>query len=466
MVSNIKDPQDIDVLVVGGGHAGLCAAITAREAGATVLLVEAAPAHMRGGNSRHTRNLRAMHDVPVGTLDGQYTEDEYWADLYAVTGGHTDEDLARRVIRESENLMHWLEARQVRFQAALSGTLSLNRTNAFFLGGGKALVNALYRTAEALGVAVLYEAEVVDLQIRQGTFDAADIRCRDDIKKVSAGAVIVASGGFQANEDWMREAWGERAQNFIIRGTPYATGLPLRALMRAGAETVSDPTQCHAIALDARGPRYDGGIVTRLDCVCFSIVVNQRGERFYDEGEDFWPKRYAIWGRLIADQPEQIAYAIVDSKVTHQFMPALFPSIEAENLTDLAQKLDIDPNHLEQTVSTFNNAVVAGHYDPTSLDDCHTDGINPPKSHWALPIDTGPFAAYPLRPGITFTYLGAKVDAEARVLFKDLGPSPNIFAAGEVMAGNVLGQGYCAGTGMTIGGVFGRIAGNTAVGAA
>jgi tricarballylate dehydrogenase len=216
------------------------------------------------------------------------------------------------------------------------------------------------------------------------------------------------------------------------------------------------------VAIDARAPKYDAGIVSRLDCVCFSIVVNGEGQRFYDEVEDFWPKRYAIWGRLVAKQPQQIAYSIIDAKVVENFMPSVFPTISADSIEALARQIDVDPVALTDTVTSFNAAVIPGTYDPASLDDCKADGIVPPKSHWALRIDTPPFFAYPLRPGITFTYFGLKVDDEARVSFDNGRSMRKVFAAGEVMAGNILGKGYCAGTGMTIGAVFGRIAGENA----
>jgi tricarballylate dehydrogenase len=454
-------PASTDVLVVGGGNAAMCAAIAAREAGADVVVLEHAPVDMRGGNTRHTRNLRAKHDGPTHTLTGDYSEEEYWEDLLRVTGGKTNESLARLMIRESEGLLDWLHDRGVRFQPALRGTLSLDRTNAFFLGGGKALLNAEYRSAERLGVRVFYGCEVVTLDIDDSGFRSATFCCDGEEQRIAAGAVVVASGGFQANETWMREAWGDAADNFIIRGTPYNRGAVLRDLMGKGAQTIGDPTQCHAVAIDARAPKYDGGIVSRLDCVCFSVVVNREGTRFYDEGEDFWPKRYAIWGRLVAQQPGQIAYAIIDSKVVGQFMPSVFPEIRAESIETLAEQIGVPIPALTETISSFNASLVEGDYDPAVLDGCRTDGIDPPKSNWALPIDTPPFFAYPLRPGITFTYLGLKVNEQAGVAF-DRPAVDNVFAAGEVMAGNVLGQGYCAGTGMTIGGVFGRIAGEHA----
>jgi tricarballylate dehydrogenase len=236
----------------------------------------------------------------------------------------------------------------------------------------------------------------------------------------------------------------------------------LRALLDNGAKPVGNPRQCHAVAIDARAPKFDGGIVTRLDCVPFGIVVNKHAERFYDEGEDFWPKRYAIWGRLVAQQSDQIAYAIIDAKAIDKFMPSVFPPIKAESIPELAIALDLDQTVLEETVAAFNNAVQPGIFDPSTLDNCMTEGLEPPKSHWAIPLDTPPFYGYPLRPGITFTYLGVSVNQQAKVIMKDDQPAPNIFAAGEIMAGNILGKGYLAGLGMTIGTVFGRIAGREA----
>ena len=456
-------PKAVDLVVVGGGHAALCAAITARETGARVILLESAPIDMRGGNSRHTRNLRAVHQLPTSTMSGSYLADEFWDDLTRVTDGRTDASLARLMIDESEPLREWLAARGVRFQPALKGTLGLARTNAFFLGGGKALLNALYAHAEAIDVDCRWDAEVCDIQIDQGEVSAVQVKYNATISTIAAGGAVIASGGFQSNTQWMREVWGPAADNFLIRGTPYNTGTMLRCLLDKGMASVGDATQCHAVAIDARAPKFDGGIVSRLDCVPFGIVVNQVGERFYDEGEDVWPKRYAIWGRLVASQPEQIAYSIIDSKVTENFMPSVYPAIEAPTLAALASAIGVASDALEETVGEFNRSVIPGSYEPGSLDDCRTLGLEPAKSHWALPIDAPPFFAYPLRPGITFTYLGLRVNENAQVLRVDGTPCGNLFAAGEVMAGNILGQGYCAGIGMTIGGVFGRIAGSSSV---
>ena len=230
--------------------------------------------------------------------------------------------------------------------------------------------------------------------------------------------MVLASGGFESNLAWLGEVWGPAADNFIVRGTPFNTGRVLRLMLDAGAEPVGEAKACHAIAVDARAPKFDGGIVTRLDSIPLGIVVNAQGLRFYDEGEEFWPKRYAIWGSLVAEQPDQIAYAITDQKVAGRFMPSMFPAIERQTLGELAAALGLPPEAFEDTVHNFNRAVRPGRFDLAALDDCRTEGVVPQKSHWAQTLDAPPFCAYPLRPGITFTYLGVRVNAEARVLMQ------------------------------------------------
>jgi tricarballylate dehydrogenase len=455
-------PAKLDVLIAGGGNAALCAAIGARRSGASVAVFEAASEFYRGGNTRHTRNMRCAHDSATETLTGPYSVDEFWDDLLRVTEGETDEDLAKHMIRESKEVLPWIAEQGVRFQPSLGGTLSLGRTNSFFLGGGRAMLNSLYRTAQNLGVEVHYNAEVTGLRIEDGFFQSATVEMNGKPVRVEAATFIAAAGGFESNIEWLKQGWGDIAENFLIRGTPNNRGAVLKLLLERGVQPVGDPTQCHAVAIDARAPKFDGGIITRLDCVVFGIVVNKHAERFYDEGEDIWPKRYAIWGRLVAMQPGQIAYIVFDASSLKLFMPSLYPPVQAGTIGELAAKLGLDPAALEATVRQFNAAARPGSFDHTVLDDCRTEGLTPPKSHWARRIEAAPFYAYPVRPGITFTYLGTKVDRQARIVMSDGKPSANMFAAGEIMAGNVLGRGYAAGIGMTIGSVFGRIAGRQA----
>ena len=432
----------------------------AREAGASVLLLEAAPREWRGGNSAHTRNLRCMHDAPQDVLTGVYSEEEFWQDLLKVTGGQTTEALARLAIRESGDCRGWMRSHGVHFQPSLSGTLHLSRTNAFFMGGGKALVNAYYRSAEKLGVQIRYNAPVDRLDLHGEHFAAAFVSS----ERITAKTCVLAAGGFESNREWLREAWGQNergewpSDNFAIRGTRYNQGVLLKALLDAGADSIGDPTQAHMVAIDARAPLYDGGICTRIDCVSLGVVVNSEGQRFYDEGEDFWPKRYAIWGRLVAQQPAQVGYSIIDAKAIGRFMPPVFPGVKADTLPELAQQLGLDVASFMHTLDAYNAACGAGTFDHTVLDDCATVGLSPAKTHWARRIDTAPFYGYALKPGVTFTYLGLKTDESTAVHFAGV-PSHNLFVAGEMMAGNVLGKGYTAGVGMSIGTAFGRLAG-------
>jgi len=452
-----------DVIVLGGGNAALCAALSARDAGSRVLVLERSPQHERGGNTRHTRNIRCSHAAGDQYFSGPYSEEEHLQDLVGVTGGPANLDLAKLAVRESSLLPGWMSAHGVSWQQPLAGTLHLGRTNRWFLGGGKALLNTYYLTAARMGVDIRYNARAVDLVLEKNRFEGVRVRNDNGEEFVRGRAVVVAAGGYEANIEWLKRHWGDAAENFIIRGSPHNDGAMLAELLKHGAMTMGDPKGFHAIGVDARAPKFDGGIVTRLDATPFGIVVNRDARRFYDEGEDIWPKRYAIWGTLIARQPGQIAYCIVDRKTIDRFLPPMFKPYRADSLEALAPLLGLDPGTFVNTVTEFNQAA-AGNTElrMDRLDGNCTRGIAPPKSNWALPVDRPPFYGLPLRPGITFTYMGVAVDECARVLDQSGRPFENIFAAGEIMSGNILTKGYLGGFGLTIGSVFGRLAGKGA----
>jgi tricarballylate dehydrogenase len=457
--------QDWDIVVIGGGNAALVSALTACEHGVRVLLLERAPVEFRGGNSRHTRNIRCVHAAADDYNTGAYLFEELWKDLCGVGTGPSDERLAELTVRESEFAPQWMVEHGARWQRPLAGTLHLGRTNRFFLGGGKALLNVYYRAARRAGIEVCYEASVEQLCFDGDRCTSLIVRHGERAYRVSARAVVCASGGFESNVDWLREYWGDAALNYHIRGPRYNEGTVLAQLFAAGAQRAGEERGFHAIAVDARSPRFDGGIATRLDTIPFGIVVNRDGVRFYDEGEDIWPKRYAIWGRNIAEQPDQIAYSLWDRKVRGLFLPPMYGAYRGDSIGEVARQLGIAAEQVEKTVAEFNAAVVAGDaggFDPAVLDGLGTRGISPPKSNWAQPIDTPPFFGVPMRPGITFTYLGVAVTDRAAVRRVDGSLLSNVFAAGEIMSGNILSTGYLAGFGMTIGTVWGRIAGREA----
>jgi tricarballylate dehydrogenase len=457
--------ESYDVIVVGGGNAAICAAIAARHHAEKVLVLERAPEHMRGGNTRHTRNIRCAHNAADQFFSGPYSEEEFLADLIQVTGGPANLDLAKFVIRQSSKLPQWMSEHGANWQQPLAGTLHLGRTNRWFLGGGKALLNSYYRTAHRMGVEIRYDAMVEDMLIENDRFDAVVVKKNETAEPeiIRGKSVIVAAGGFEANLQWLKETWGPAAGNFIVRGTPYNDGSTLKILLKSGAKQIGDPKAVHAIAVDARGPKYDGGIVTRLDSVVFGVVVNKLGRRFYDEGEEIWPKRYAIWGGLIAGQPDQLAYSIVDAKTVNCFLPPLYKPYQSPTIEGLAKILDINAKAFLDTLAEYNYGV-AGNKEVNMqiLDGVTTRGVTPPKSNWALPLDTLPYYGLPLRPGITFTYMGVTIDDRARVVDSAGQPFKNVYAAGEIASGNILTKGYLGGMGMAIGAVLGELSGRDA----
>jgi tricarballylate dehydrogenase len=455
--------EDVDVLVVGGGNAAMCAALEAADRGARVLVLESAPEHMRGGNTRHTRNIRCAHDTSDRYSSGAYKDDEFLEDLIDVTGGPENLNLAKFAIRQSHKIPDWMTSHGVNWQQPLAGTLNLGRTNRWFLGGGKALLNAYYKAARLRDIKIRYDTQVTDIIVENGTFKALSIKNGTSQEFVGGRAVIIASGGFEANIEWLRKYWGAAVDNFIVRGTPYNQGTMLAKLLDIGAKSIGDPKGFHAVAVDARAPKFDGGIVTRLDAIPFGVVVNRCALRFYDEGQNIWPKRYAIWGRLIAEQPGQIAYCIVDAETINRFLPPMYEPYSAQSLEALASILKLDPQTFVKTIEDYNRAAAGNDSAKMEvLDGVATRGIEPCKSNWAMTIDRPPFYGLPLKPGITFTYMGVTINEHGRVIDREGRPFRNIYAAGEIMAGNILTKGYLAGFGLTIGSVFGQLAGQEA----
>jgi tricarballylate dehydrogenase len=447
-------PASPDVLVSGGGAAALAAAIEAAAAGASVLLLDAAPPALCGGNTRHSRNFRYAHLAPTPFTPDAYTPDEFRADLTRTGADAAEPDLLDALVMGSAALPDWLAAQGVALQRAGDGRLPYSRRTAFFLGGGTAAVRALTDRALALGVEIRHGVGVTGL-VLDGRRAVAVVSTDGNI---AAGAQVLACGAAHADPAWLARHWGEAAAGFINRGTPHARGELLQWLLAAGALPVGDPAGLYLVAVDARSPAHDGGIVTRIRGMPLGIVVDRAGRRRHDEGADTASTRYARWGRRLADLPGQIGWLVLDAAGLAAAPAALYPPIQAPSIAALAAALGIDTAGLAATVADYNASVCVP-ADPADTAGWHTAGLVPPKSAHARPIAEPPFAAYPMRPGVTFAHHGVAVDARTRVRWADGTQLDNAFAAGMIMAANLIPRGYVSGLAVSISLVFGRLAG-------
>jgi tricarballylate dehydrogenase len=447
-----------DTLIIGGGAAALCAAIAARRSGASVLLLEQAPRWQRGGNTRHSRNLRCAHADSTPLSHGIYSTAEFHADLDRATGASANPALRQMLVDESATITDWLAGAGAQFQRVADGRLPPSRKTAFLLGGGTALVNALYAHAAQLGVMIRYDSAVSDLQCEDGRITGVTVGQGTAAWSVTPRRVIVCSGGAQADRNWWRTIWGAAAAGVVNRGVPFADGAVLKLLLAHEAQASGDPTQAYLVAVDARSPADDGGIVTRIRCMPHGIVVDASGQRRHDEGGDTASTRYALWGQRLLHFPGQVGYLILDARGLRHAPPALVPPLTAPNLATLAAQLRIPASALGATVAAYNAAVPPPTDAVPAAEWCSV-GLEPPKSRHARPLLEPPFVAYPMRPGITFTYYGVAVDTTLRVRNNGGGVFENLWAAGMIMAPNIFNSGYVSGLALTISCVSGRRAG-------
>lgn len=483
-----------DVVIVGGGNAALCAAIAAAEQGAKVLVLERAPQSESGGNSRFTAGAfrvaydgledlkRIMPDLSPEEIEstdfGRYTENDFFDDMFRVTQYRTDPDLVELLVRRSLDTLVWMRENGVRF-VPIYGRQAFKVDGRFKFwggltveswGGGPGLVDSLTARARELGVEILYRARALSL-LRDG-FAVTGVRARHDGAPVEfrSRAVVLAAGGFEANPEMRTRYLGPGWELAKVRGTRFNTGDGIRMAMEVGAAPYGNWSGCHAVAWERNAPEFGDlavGDQFQKHSYPFGIIVNAKGERFVDEGADFRNYTYAKYGREVLNQPGQYAWQVFDQKVQHllrdEYRIKEITKVEADTLEDLVARMgDVDPDGFLQTVRAFNAAVRADiPFNPNVKDGRRTENLPIAKSNWANALDTPPFVAVSVTCGITFTFGGLRVNADAAVLDEDLEPVSGLFAAGELVGG-LFYFNYPGGTGLTSGSVFGRIAGANA----
>lgn len=483
---------DWDVIVVGAGNAAFCAALAAREKGASVLMLERAPQEENGGNSRFTAgairfaydgldDIRALcPDLPdeqIAITDfGRYTTDQFYDDMFRVTRYRTDPALCERLVTQSGETMSWLRAKGLRFMP-IYGRQAFKVEGRFTFwggltleawGGGPGLVDALTEIATEQGIEIRYGARVVDLLFDGHAVTGVRLRHNGGMHDIAAGSVVLACGGFEANAEWRTRYLGPGWEMAKTRGSRFNSGDGLRMALDIGASPFGNWSGCHAVGWDYNAPEFGDlavGDGFQKHSYPWGIMVNARGRRFVDEGADFRNYTYAKYGRVILEQPDQFAWQIFDRKVTHllrdEYRIKQVSKVTADRLEDLAAKLEgVDAEALLQEIAAYNAAVRGDiAFDPNVRDGRCTEGLAVPKSNWANTIDEAPFEAYQVGCGITFTFGGLRIDpASGQVLDLDLAPIPGLFAAGELVGG-IFYFNYPGGTGLMSGAVFGRLAG-------
>ncbi|MGE0426183.1 MAG: FAD-dependent tricarballylate dehydrogenase TcuA [Reyranellaceae bacterium] len=486
--------SQFDVIVVGLGNAAICAALSAREQGARVLMLEKASVDERGGNSLFTAGgFRFVHDglddlrqdilddlspaeaeqIVLPTLKAQ----TYMHDLMHVTEHNSEEALAEILIGRSRDTMRWMRRNGVRFIPMFGRqSYKLNGKHHFYggvnieaVGGGYGLVDQLLKAAERQGIEIRYATRMTRLlQDRKGAVTGVTVKGPEGFEDLRAKSVVLACGGFEANPEMRVRYLGPGWEHCRVRGTRHNTGDGIKAALDIGAQAFGGWSTCHAVAWDISAPPFGDRVVLdnfQKHSYPIGIVVNLKGERFVDEGADFRNHTYAKYGREIMKQPLRTAIQIFDQRtidmVRDEYRIRQVTKAEADTLEELAAKLDIDPEGLVRTVRDFNAACQPGDYNPAILDGVKTKGITPPKSNWALPIDQPPFTGFVVTCGITFTFGGLRINEQGEVQDVTDQTIPGLYAAGELVGGIFYGN-YLGGAGLMSGAVFGRLSGRSA----
>ena len=486
----VENGPSYDVVVVGAGNAALCAALAARDEGASVVVLEKAPPSAQGGNCPFTGGgFRFVHDgiedlrdlVPeltdadvARTSMAPYTADDFRGHLVAVTHGDTSPDLMEVLISQSRPTVDWMLSKGVQWELPaasrpVAGAPSVipNSVGLAAFHSGPGLVQMLTAAARRAGIDILYETKMLRLrQDARGGVSGVVARDADGVHEIDSHGVVLACGGFEANPEMRVKYLGGGWETARVRGSRYNTGDGHRAALDVGARAAGQWTGCHATPIDVDAPATgDLAITDSMPRRSYplGITVNLGGRRFVDEGEGFAEQTFVKMGTRILEQERSIAFQIFDKKASPLLEPRYGSSTAAEagSVRELAERLGINPTVLDATVDSFNAEAHEGEYDPRELDGRSTRTLDPPKSNWAIAIDGPPFVAFTVTGGITYTYGGLAIDAEARVLDMEDRPIPGLFAAGEIVGG-IFYHNSLRAAGLMHGAVFGRLAGANA----
>ncbi|WP_040978533.1 FAD-dependent tricarballylate dehydrogenase TcuA [Oceanobacillus jeddahense] len=483
-----------NVVVVGAGNAALCAAISAKEKGAEVLVLEKAPKKKRGGNSYFTdgairfafNGLEDLRKVIPRITDEEaekivmppYTKEMYHDDLMEATKKQSDSALASHLVNESYETITWMHSHKIDFDLIYDNQ-SFERNGKFhFWGGlpvktggkGVGLIQKLIDRAEELGIAIWYDAPAVKIhKDNEGAIHSIEVDKQGERVNVETKSIILACGSFEANKELRAKHMGEEWNYAITRGTEYNTGDGLSMAMEVGAQPYGQWSMGHSIGTDANAPTVGDfskpGDIFKKHSYPLGILMNKEGKRFVDEGADFRNYTYAKYGREILKQPGNIAYQVFDEQVRGllrgEYDREEATYYQADSIEELANKLDVDRNQFVTTIQEYNQAVQDGSYDPSVKDGKGTAGVTPPKTNWALRVDKKPYYAFPVTCGITFCFGGIKTNAKTEVLDSNNEPIKGLFAAGE-MIGGIFYENYPGGSGLMSGAVFGKTAGKVA----
>ena len=491
----MAENERYDVVVAGAGNAALCAAMAAADEGASVLVLERAPEYLRGGNSFFTGGLfRFAYDgiedilgiIPeIGeeereSIDvGRYTQAQFYDDLMRVTEGLSDPELAQVLVSQSYPAMKWMQEQGVRWILAYGRQAFRHEGILRFWGGliveavgaGKGLTDQEFEILERKGVPVRYGTKAHALSTdNRGRITGLTVRDAEGFREIETKAVVLACGGFESNTEMRTRYLGPGWELAKVRGTQFNTGDGIQMALDIGAQSYGHWSGCHAVAWDMNAPAFGDRNIADLfqkHSYPFGLIVNVEGKRFVDEGADLRNYTYAKYGKEILAQPQRVAFQLFDQKTKHLLRDEYFipqaSLVEANTIEELADGLGIDVEAMSRTVAEYNAAVQPGEYNPTALDGKRTEGIEPPKSNWALELDEPPYMGYAVTCGITFTFGGLKINAQTQVIDTEDAPIPGLYAAGE-LTGGLFYNNYPGGSGLMAGAVFGRIAGAQAAG--